>query len=273
MKQVDYLVIGHLSQDVAPEGWLAGGTAAYAGRTAQALGLTVGVVTSVGQDVDLQGVLPDLAWVCVPALSSTIFENIYTPQGRQQKIHGVATRLEAEAVPAQWRNAPIVHLAPIAQELNPNLIQLFPNSLIGVTPQGWLRAWDETGSVFPTQWADAGNILPHATAVILSVEDLQQPQMLAEYRRYCSLLVLTEGEQGCTLFWQGESRHFPAPTVPVRSLTGAGDVFAAAFLTHLYRSGGNAWAAAEFANQVAAQSVTQADLPAKIRHMTTMDIQ
>lgn len=270
MKQLDYLVIGHLAQDVAPEGFLDGGTVVYAGLAAQALGLSVGLVTSVGQGVDLGRALPGLEWVSVPALSSTIFENIYTPQGRQQKIHGLAAHLEAEDVPAQWRNTPIVHLAPIAQELDPTIIHLFPNSLIGITPQGWLREWDQTGQVFPCQWTEAPTILPFATAVILSEEDLQQPQMLADYRRYCPLVVLTQGEQGCTLFWRGETRHFSAPAVSVGSLTGAGDVFAAAFLIQFYRSGGDAWAAADFANQIASQSVTQVNLPAKIQQIRSL---
>jgi hypothetical protein len=44
---IDYLVIGHLTQDIIPDGFRLGGTAAYSALTARALGLRVGIVTSV----------------------------------------------------------------------------------------------------------------------------------------------------------------------------------------------------------------------------------
>ena len=53
------------------------------------------------------------------------------------------------------RNAPIIHLAPIAQELDAGLAKQFPTSLVGVTPQGWMRGWDENGKVFATDRARA----------------------------------------------------------------------------------------------------------------------
>ena len=42
LEPVDYLVIGHLSCDITPEGPRLGGTAAYAALTSHALGLRVG---------------------------------------------------------------------------------------------------------------------------------------------------------------------------------------------------------------------------------------
>ncbi len=43
---VDYLVIGHIARDLTPSGPRLGGTVAYSGLTARALGLRVGIVTS-----------------------------------------------------------------------------------------------------------------------------------------------------------------------------------------------------------------------------------
>jgi len=45
--------------------------------------------------------------------------------------------------------------------------------------------------------------------------------------------------------------------------TGAGDAFAAAYLVRLYQTDGDVWEAAEFANRVAARSVTRRGLAAK----------
>ncbi len=77
-------------------------------------------------------------------------------------------------------------------------------------------------------------------------------------------MVVTQADQGCTVYWQREERHFPAPVVEAVAVTGAGDIFAAAFLLQLSRSGGDAWSAAQVANQVAALSVTASTLDEKM---------
>ncbi len=51
---VDYLIIGHITQDITPNGLVLGGTASYAGLTARSFGIRVGIVTSCRLDLDLQ---------------------------------------------------------------------------------------------------------------------------------------------------------------------------------------------------------------------------
>lgn len=265
MEQIDYLVIGHISCDITPTGWLVGGTAAYSGRTAQALGCRTAVLTSTA--VDYEGVhqLPGLTICQVAAEATTTFENVYTPGGRQQTIHALAERLTAEHVPAGWQRAKVVQLAPIANEVAPEMIHLFSNSIVGLTPQGWLRRWDENGRVYATEWPAASAVLPLAAAVILSQEDLLDDAMLDQYRQWSKLLVLTQGDRGCIVFNGDDVRRVPAFPVEEVEPTGAGDIFAAAFLLRLYQTAGNPWEAARFANYAAAQSVTQVGLPAKIQ--------
>ena len=50
---VDYLVIGHVTQDVLPNGFALGGTASYSALTAKAAGLRVGIVTSCDPNLSL----------------------------------------------------------------------------------------------------------------------------------------------------------------------------------------------------------------------------
>ena len=50
---VDYLVIGHVAHDLAPDGPRVGGTVAYSALTARALGMKVGIVTAVGPETPL----------------------------------------------------------------------------------------------------------------------------------------------------------------------------------------------------------------------------
>jgi hypothetical protein len=105
--RIDYLVIGHIAQDLTPDGPMIGGTAAYAGLTAQALGLRVGVVTSWGAEIPFNQ-MGTLAIVNHPAQHSTTFENIYLPIGRVQTLHHQAGSLRLELIPSSWRDAPMV---------------------------------------------------------------------------------------------------------------------------------------------------------------------
>lgn len=257
---IDYVVIGHITQDLTPQGPVVGGTAAYAACTARALGCRVGVVTSACRDLDVRAALPGIAVCCLPAEATTTFENIYAPGGRRQFVRAVARRLDEAAVPPDWRRAPIVHLGPVAQEVDPALVYAFPLALIGVTPQGWLRHWGEDGEVSPCAWVQAQRVLAQATAVVLSPEDVGGDEaLLADYARQAHILVVTRGRAGSTVTWMGETRHFPAPPVTEVDPTGAGDVYAAAFFVRLYETR-DPWEAARFATCLAARSVTRPGL-------------
>ena len=261
-QHMDYLVIGHICLDVTAEGLQVGGTAAYSAATATTLGCRTAVVTSA--DRAWTDVLPEAAIEVVPAAQTTTFENTYTAAGRSQKLHAVAEKLLPDHVPAAWRRSRIVHVAPVADEVDPAVMTLFPNSLLGLTPQGWLRTWDKEGHVRARLWAAAAEYLPLATAVFISDEDLPEPQLLAAYRRHSNVLVMTQGAAGSIVYLGDESRSVPAPRVRAVDTTGAGDIYATAFLVRLEQTAGNAWEAARFANELAAQSVTVAGLPQKM---------
>ncbi len=261
---IDYLVIGHITADLTPNGTVVGGTVAYSGRTAHQLGCKTAVLTSAVSDYNWEGTLPNIRVKNIPAESTSTFSNIYTEDGRYQIIHAVANPIKAVDVPKAWQRAPVVHLGPLTNEVEPEMIHLFSNSLIGITPQGWMRRWGEDGRIYANPFPQAEWVLPLAAAVIISREDLLDDAMLDHYRAWSKLLVLTEGAQGCTIFMGSESWQIPATNVPEVEPTGAGDIFAAAFLVRLYQTGGNPKEAALFANKIAAQTVTKKGLAAKL---------
>ncbi len=156
-----------------------------------------------------------------------------------------------------------MHLGPIGNEVDVEFVHRFPNSIIGLTPQGWMRRWGADGRVYAQEWPDAEKILPLATAVILSEEDLLDDSMLRRYRDLSSLLVLTSGFNGCTIFRGKDVYHIPAPQVDEVEPTGAGDIFATAFLVKYQQTNGDYREAGRFANIVASQSVTHVGLDAK----------
>ena len=256
---VDYLAIGHLTVDLTPSGPVLGGSVAYAALTARALGLRVGIVTAWGGEIGLS-VLDGIPIVAVEAAHSSTFENIYSPTGRIQYIRHVAPRIDYDLVPAPWRQAGIIHLAPLAQELDPVLPADFHPALLGLTPQGWLRAWDGEGRVRPCDWEQSERALSGAGAVVLGADDVgRDEERIESMAQHTALLAVTEGAAGCRLFWHGDSRRFRALQVDEVDATGAGDIFAAAFFVRLAQTH-DPWEAARFATRIATVSVTRPGL-------------
>ena len=270
----DFLAIGHVSRDLLPDGsWRLGGAVTFAALTAARLGLRPAIITSAPPDVlaALDALLRDIPLSVVPTEDATTFENIYSAAGRQQYLRGRAAPLTLDAIPPTWRNAPIVLLAPIAQEVDASLVTAFPHALVAAAPQGWLRQWDDAGTVTPASLANAEILLPHVQALILSRDDAPTPLsadgkpardpapfdgVFFEWARTVPQVAVTAGKDGVLLI----GKDVPGPIMlagyPANEVdpTGAGDVFAAAFLCELHATG-DALRAADFANRVAACSV------------------
>jgi len=258
-REFDYLVIGHVTRDLVGDSFTLGGTAAYSARTARALGCQAGIVTSASPDLDLSEVFDGVVVARSASRHTTTFENVYLPGERRQIIHSQAATLVPEMIPVGWRSA-IVHVGPIAGECATSLSDIFDNSFLGITPQGWLRRWDESGRVAYGEWRSAEQWLKRADAVVLSDEDVRGDQRLIEtYAARTRLLAVTHGVVGCTVYSDGSSREFESQDVVQVDPTGAGDIFAAVFFIAL-NQGRDPWAAARLANCVAACSVTRSGL-------------
>lgn len=269
-RTIDFLTIGHICHDITPEGKVIGGAAAYTASIANALDCRTAIVTSASPADEWQQKFPGIAVHLQAAAATTVFENVYATDGsRIQTIHAVAGDLTLDDIPVKWRRPTIVHLGPVANEVDPALAGCFGNSILSIGPQGWMRRWDEKGHVYQVPWNQAPDVLPLAAITFLSLEDLASPEELSAYRKLAKTLVVTDGRRGCTVYHQGIERDFPAPLVDVVDTTGAGDIFAAAFLVRFHQTGGDVWESARFANFIAGYSVTAGGLPAKlsaIRH-------
>lgn len=260
---IDYLLIGHITADLLPDGGrIAGGTVSYAARTAHAFGLRVGVLTSAAHDEPLLATLsPYAEVVSLSAETTTTYENIYTPSGRKQYVRGVAAPITVNNLPDAWRNAPLVHFAPIAGEAqDAALLSAFPSTTTRLlTLQGWLRQWDADGLVHFKPWFDAA-LLRHLDVVVFSEEDVTAaPDMIAEIAEIIPELFVTQAERGGLHYHVGVVGHYSTPQVEVVEPTGAGDVFAASLLAAYPRL--RDWGdAAKIAAALAAVSVTRPGL-------------
>jgi len=260
---LEYLVIGHITHDILPDKvqTTLGGTAAYAACTAAALGCNVKVLTSVGPDARLSPIQSVAEVVCHPAAASTTFENIYLNGQREQYVYAVAQPLTAALVPRAWSHPAVAHIGPIMGECALDLFTMFAGkTFVGITPQGWLRAYDAQQRVRMQSWPDAVNVLPHVSAAVLSIQDINGDRELARsYAQLAPLLVVTCGKEGGTLFVKGAAIPFAAHPAIEFDATGAGDIFATALFVALAQ-GIAPVTAVDFAACLAARSVTRKGL-------------
>ncbi len=262
-RAVHYLTIGHVAKDLTPAGGhTLGGTVSFSALTAHGLDYTPGIVTAHAGDVDLSP-LAGLPLAALPSPETTTFENIYSGGGRTQFLRARAVPLGAEAVPLNWLRAPLVHLGPLDREVDYDLAAAFSGSFLGLTPQGWLRQWDAEGRVQPAvvDWPEAPQVLGHASAVVLSIDDLAGDWAVAEqWAKLARVLVITQGAEGCTVFVRGQgARTFQGARQVEVDPTGAGDIFATAYFINYYETD-DPWGSARFANQMAGLSVTRPGL-------------
>ena len=219
----------------------------------------------------LPALLPDTTLFAHPSPHTTTFSNLYRDNFRTQYLRARADDLSLSDITPALPRADIVLFGPLAQELPSSIVMGFPRRpglLVAATPQGWLRRWDADGRIWPTPWQQAEQVLPTLDVLILSHDDLlpfaagersEADAILARWSLSVPLLVATDGRHGADLFRHGVAQHFPAFAAHEVDPTGAGDVFAAAFLVHLqqYQQPEHA---VSFANCVAAFSVEQPGL-------------
>lgn len=254
MTTPDVVVIGHVVQDVVPGGWRVGGTATFATAQAQRLGLRAGLVTRVGPDVTLEDVIPKAMLAGRASIRTTRFENVYDGSRRRQRVPVQAERLTMDDVPAGWRSAGIVLMGPVCGEVPAGMATAFSGSLVGVSAQGWLRSLDREHRVRRRAWSGPP-FWSGCEVLFVSDEDLgRRRDQLDCWTAEVPMVVVTRNRRGARLQMNGRWQSIEA--FPAREVdpTGAGDVFAAAFLVH-YHEKGDAAQAIRFASAAAACSV------------------
>jgi len=233
MPTTDFVAVGHICHDVALNGFVLGGAAGYSCITARNLGASPAAVTSFASDLNAADpLLRGIELATSPSAATTTFHNVYDERGhRKQTLLARADILTRASVPARWSDAAVVYLCPIADEVQADVLDAFDGGTIGATPQGWLRAWDSDGIVRHKRFENAESILPRLDVLVLSTEDIAPfPDELDRYRALTRRVIMTQGSSGATLYEGKKARTFPAYRAEEEDPTGAGDVFAAAFL-------------------------------------------
>ncbi|MCC6454069.1 MAG: ribokinase [Caldilineaceae bacterium] len=261
----DILLIGHVTCDLESadrdSAYRLGGTVSFAAVTAMRLGRHPTIITRAAATTDLSDLPTDLDLHVLPSPVTTTFANLYTDQGRVQYCYAQALPITADDIPLAHRHPQAVLLGPLVNEISADVASIFGSeTLVAAVPQGWMRQWDETGHVHAKPWENAETILPHLSVLVLSLEDIDQDlSRLDPWFAHVGLIVLTEYRDGSTIYQRQADGSIVQSKIPPRPAqevdpTGAGDVFATAFLIRLQETGDPAQAA-RFANITASFSV------------------
>jgi sugar/nucleoside kinase (ribokinase family) len=258
-KPLNYLVIGHVTADLKSDRVHLGGTATFSSLTAQALGLTAGVITSHSSELDTSP-LKSLWLLNKASHHTTTFKNISDGITRTQYLYAVAAPLTEADIPTFDVPPDIVHLGPVANEVDLNVLQSIPKSLKCLTPQGWLRQTNADHHVIPGEWENYEKTLHQADIAVISNEDVQMREdLIAHMAGAIPIFVVTENYKGARVYWHNDARFIHAPEVKYVDDTGAGDIFATAFFYRYFHTR-DPWEAGRFAVNLASWSVTRAHL-------------
>lgn len=261
----DMLLVGHVACDLESadrhSAYRLGGTVSFGAITAMRLGRHPTVITRAAATTSLAELPAGLDLHVLPSPVTTTFANIYTDHGRVQYCYEQALPITADDIPAALRHPQAVLLGPLVNEITDDVAAIFDDdTLVAAVPQGWMRQWDATGRVTAKPWHNAEAILPHLSVLVLSLEDIDHElSRLDPWFAYVSLIVLTEYHDGSTIYQRQADGSIVQSKIPPRPAnevdpTGAGDVFATAFVIRLQETG-DPIQAARFANITASFSV------------------
>jgi len=257
MECPEFVSIGHVTYDIYFKEKLIGGSAVYSSITACKLGLSTGIITSRGLDFSCDGLLKGINITGSLSPHTTTFCNSYYQGKRKQTINYVANKIKKKQIPEGWDRAKIVHICPVADEVDQEIFTLFKDSLVCLTPQGLMRKWDEKGQVYPKKWIPIFEVSSQLDVLIFSEEDIANfPEVLENYKPLIKIVILTRGAEGSILYWRGKEIPFSAFKTEEKDPTGAGDVFAAAFLIKYYQTS-DPIKSSRFANCVASFAVEE----------------
>ncbi len=232
---LDFVAVGHVTIDRVSGRRRLGGAAAFASLTAARLGLRSGLVTSAATSFPYWDLLHEVEIHCQEAARTTEFENVYEGSRRRQRVLAEADPLTTHSLASireRLRDDAAVLYCPVLHEIQLPLAPLAPRGLSGVAPQGFFRRWNPLGLVEDRDWPGAQTALEAADFVSMSEEDHAAPEELAEEFAGRAFAV-TKGAKGARVYSEGDVYDLPAFDAVEIDPTGAGDVFAAAFLLAL----------------------------------------
>ncbi len=233
----EYVAIGHMTIDRTASGDILGGSVLYAALTAARYGLRSAILTRANLGAldgqmreQLDAIADEVEIVTQSSTGITTFTNTDIAGRRSQTLHDWGGEIDLTGLPPLWRSAGAIHIAPVAQEIDPRQVNRLSPHLLGCTPQGWMRRWDEQrlGHVRTSPLRLPGDLVSRIDALVVSAEEYANARDVVAEIGLRGLSVVTRGIQGAALIDRGREVDVPAYRMKVVDTVGAGDVFAAA---------------------------------------------
>lgn len=258
---MDIAVCGNLTLDVLVQGQRArispGGTGLYASCAAQYLGAKVRIIGNVGQDYPLSV----LSWLKHRGLNLGLLRKTESPSTRFRIAYSEGSRKlwlldSGPAIDSTWEGGRIggLHLGPVFNEVPESLARSLRKKcgFMSLDIQGLVRKVNRFGEV-ETLRRNIDPFLRLCDMVKASIDDARfqthsrnQDHILDRFLtvgpRYA---IITLGGEG-SLLGVGNDQKFLIPAFPkssIRDPTGAGDVYAGAWLTSYLWTKDPVWAA------------------------------
>lgn len=279
------LIVGHLTLDLFADGeapaQLPGGAVAYAARTAAAFGERAAILTAGGPDANLDALTShDVELVTVATTLTFEFSSV-NRQRRLRLVRRPARPLHADDLPARWRQPRLLILAPLlSDDIDLASFDAIPaRDGRALLAQGLQRSVDASSAVLHASRPSAA-LLEHCspgTSVFLSEDEIPgwSSRDLDTVTGGGARFVVTRGADGADVYAASRAPlHVDACDATPVDTTGAGDVFATAFMLALHdleQSGEQRphdEAAARIASACAAAAIERrgpAPLPARAR--------
>jgi hypothetical protein len=203
--------------------------------------------------------MPGVVVTNVESPNTTTFQNLYEAGIRKQLLAARGGDITNTDIPGFWGSPPIVVICPLARELPMDTRSWFPQSTTttGLVLQGFFRRWDEYG-VVSVQPELPPLAEPHPAESRAALAIASQYELSAQEARVwtavAKVVVRTRGPGGAELHTARGASAVATPPVDEIDPTGAGDVWAAAYLIRLQETG-DIETAARFASAAASLSV------------------
>ncbi len=216
-----------------------GGPVSFAARTAEAFGIRLQLVVLAGADADLEA-LDGHDLTIVEGAHTLAMAHDVADGDRRIRVPVTVERVVAgDNVPDDWYGCSDLVLAPLLpDELDaPSIVDAVAADRLWVLAQGFQRVRAGDGAIsFLDRPAEVLDDLGGASTSIFLSSDETAPWdegALEGLARRNERVVLTRGVAGAEI-WRGDDRQpiAPSPGHPVDT-TGAGDVFATAFMLAL----------------------------------------
>lgn len=250
--ELETIVVGHVTVDVNVLSHgiienILGGAPTYAGFALASLGRDVGIVSKVGQDfpeyfpplfgkfgLNTEGILT------TPGVT-TKFENTYREGGKREQVcKEMADPINSKDIPRSYLDAESFYVSPVVREVPVDTLSKISEGggITMLDPQGLFRKVDDSGKVSLEKPSDLQDYLSNVDIVKIGNDEFQtfeepEEEVLENLIGMGpEVSILTLGGKGCVVCSDGEFTRIESLDVKVEDLTGAGDVFGAAFLSN-----------------------------------------